>query len=76
MPAVAALYRYPLKGFTPEACERLTVLASGAVALDRVLGLAFAGVNGPTRGSWYDPHGFVVLKNTPRPDTLERFPQG
>ena len=65
MSAVAALYRYPVKGMTPEPRDRLTVLDSGAIAGDRVLGLAFAGVHGPTRGSWYDPRRFVVLKNTP-----------
>jgi len=26
MPRVVALYRYPVKGFTPEACEVLDVL--------------------------------------------------
>ena len=26
MPHVVALYRYPLKGFTPEECKTLTVL--------------------------------------------------
>jgi hypothetical protein len=29
MPHVAALYRYPVKGFTPEECDTLTVLAEG-----------------------------------------------
>jgi hypothetical protein len=39
MPRVAALYRYPVKGFTPEECETLTVLDAGRIAGDRVLGL-------------------------------------
>ena len=42
MPRVAALYRYPVKGFTPEACATLTVLDEGRIAGDRVLGLRFA----------------------------------
>ena len=42
MPQVAALYRYPLKGFTPEACETLSILPSGRVSGDRVLGVRFA----------------------------------
>jgi uncharacterized protein len=42
MPRVAALYRYPVKGFTPEACETLTVLDEGRIAGDRVLGIRFA----------------------------------
>ena len=37
MPRVVALYRYPLKGFTPEHCTALTVLPEGRVAGDRVL---------------------------------------
>ena len=41
MPRVAALYRYPVKGFTPEACETLTVL-DGRIAGDRVLGIRSA----------------------------------
>ena len=32
MPRVVALYRYPVKGFTPETCGRLTVLEEGRVA--------------------------------------------
>ena len=42
MPRVVALYRYPLKGFTPEHCNALTVLPEGRVAGDRVLALRFA----------------------------------
>ena len=38
MPRVTALYRYPVKGFTPESCEVLTVLEEGRIAGDRVLG--------------------------------------
>jgi len=42
MPHVAALYRYPVKGFTPEECDTLTVLDDGRIAGDRVLGIRFA----------------------------------
>ena len=42
MPRVAALYRYPVKGFTPEECETLTVRDDGRIAGDRVLGIRFA----------------------------------
>src|SRR5262249_44611445 len=42
MPHVAALYRYPVKGFTPEECDTLTVLDDGRIAGDRVLGLRCA----------------------------------
>jgi uncharacterized protein YcbX len=37
-PRVAALYRYPVKGFTREACDALDILPGGRVAGDRVLG--------------------------------------
>ncbi len=64
MPRVSALYRYPVKGFTPETCESLTVLAEGRVAGDRVLGLRFA--DSPTPGdAWSRKHEFVALMNTP-----------
>ena len=39
---VTALYRYPVKGFTPQPCESLTVQADGRVAGDRVLAVRFA----------------------------------
>ncbi|MGC0249841.1 MOSC domain-containing protein [Pseudactinotalea sp. Z1748] len=42
MPHVAALYRYPVKGFTPEAREQLTIQPDGRVAGDRVLAFRFA----------------------------------
>ncbi|WP_338034654.1 MOSC domain-containing protein [Leucobacter triazinivorans] len=42
MPQVAALFRYPVKGFTPESPDRLTVQRDGRVAGDRVLAFRFA----------------------------------
>jgi uncharacterized protein YcbX len=42
MPQVVALYRYPVKGFTPEMCEVVDVLDEGRIAGDRVLGFRFA----------------------------------
>lgn len=42
MPAVAALYRYPVKGFTPEVCEQIVVDDDGRVEGDRVLAFRFA----------------------------------
>jgi hypothetical protein len=65
MPAVAALYRYPVKGMTPEPRDRLTVLDSGAIAGDRVLGLLRADAGPPVRGGWWPKQRFVVLMNTP-----------
>ena len=47
MPRVVALYRYPLKGFTPEKCDTLTVLSEGRIAGDQVLGIRFADTEAP-----------------------------
>jgi uncharacterized protein len=40
MPRVVALYRYPLKGFTPEKCDTLTVLSEGRIAVTGFSGFA------------------------------------
>lgn len=63
-PRVVALYRYPLKGFTPEVCARLTVLESDRIAGDRVLALRFA--DAPVApDAWCRKYHGVVLANTP-----------
>jgi len=64
VPQVVALYRYPVKGFTPERCETLTVLDEGRVAGDRTLGFRFANVAVPDE-TWSKKYDFVVLANTP-----------
>jgi len=64
MPRVAALYRYPLKGFTPEECETLTVLADGRIAGDRVLGIRFADTAAADE-AWSKKTAMVALMNTP-----------
>ena len=64
MPRVAALFRYPVKGFTPEACKSLTVLDEGRIAGDRVLGIRFAN-SGVADHAWSKKHEFVALVNTP-----------
>ena len=64
MAHVAALYRYPVKGFTPEECETLTVLDEGRVAGDRVLGIRFADTEAAD-DAWSRKHGMVALINTP-----------
>ena len=64
MPKVVALYRYPVKGFTPERCERITVLPGGRVAGDRVFNFRFA--DAPVADSvWCRKYHGVVLVNTP-----------
>ena len=64
MPHVAALYRYPIKGFTPESRESLTVLPSGRVAGDRVLGVRFAD-SVAADNDWSPKREMLVLMNTP-----------
>jgi uncharacterized protein len=64
MTQIVALYRYPLKGFTPEACEALTVLPEGRVAGDRALAFRFAD-SGLPESAWSRKYGHVVLANTP-----------
>jgi uncharacterized protein YcbX len=60
MPAVVALYRYPVKGFTPEACNTLTVLSEGRIAGDRILAFRFANSRLPD-AAWSRKHECVVL---------------
>jgi len=64
MPRVAALYRYPVKGFTPEECDTLTVLADGRIAGDRVLGIRFADTAAADE-AWSKKTAMVALMNTP-----------
>jgi uncharacterized protein YcbX len=70
MPRVVALYRYPVKGFTPEACVALNALPEGRIARDRVLGFRFADSSAPD-GGWSKKHEFVALVNTPGLARLE-----
>lgn len=64
MARVVALYRYPVKGFAPEACETLTVLEEGRIAGDRVLAFRFANA-GVADSEWGRKQECVVLMNTP-----------
>jgi len=61
---VVALYRYPVKGFTPEERETLTVLGEGRIAGDRVLAFRFANSGAPD-SAWRKKQECVVLMNTP-----------
>ncbi len=64
MAKVTALYRYPVKGFTPEPVEHITVLPGGRVAGDRVLNFRFADAPAADTAWCRKSHG-VVLANTP-----------
>lgn len=62
--AVTALFRYPVKGFTPEPVDHITVLSGGRVAGDRVLNFRFA--DAPVADTaWCRKYHGVVLANTP-----------
>ena len=61
---VAALYRYPVKGLTPESCEALEVLPEGRIAGDRALAFRFADSGLPPE-AWSRKYGFAVLVNAP-----------
>ncbi len=64
MAQVVALYRYPVKGLTSEACDTLTVLQEGRIAGDRALGFRFASSRVPDE-AWSSKYEFVALVNTP-----------
>ena len=70
MARVVALYRYPVKGLTPEACDALTVLKEGRIAGDRALGFRFASCTAPDE-AWTKKYEFVALVNTPGIARLE-----
>ncbi len=65
MPTVTALYRYPVKGFTPEKCESLTVLPSGWVQGDRAFVFRFADAAPPNESGWRPKTNYAVLMNVP-----------
>lgn len=54
MPHVSALYRYPVKGFTPERREALVVQDDGRIAGDRVLAFRFADAATPEQQDGLD----------------------
>lgn len=61
---VAALFRYPVKGFTREECDVLEVLPGGRIAGDRVLGLRLN--DSPALDdAWSTKLEFVAVVNTP-----------
>lgn len=47
MARVVSLFRHPIKGFTPESVDSLTVQADGRIAGDRVLAFRFAEATAP-----------------------------
>ncbi len=71
-PTVAALYRYPIKGMTPEPMQRVSLEAGGTMPFDR----AYAIENGPGRFDPDDPRhlpkiNFVMLMRNERLASLD-----
>lgn len=62
---VSALYRYPIKGLTPEPRSELVVQDDGRVAGDRVLAFRFAGATEPEDAdgldSWPKSRGLALM---------------
>ena len=70
MSRVAALYRYPIKGFTAEPRDSLSILPRGRVVGDRVLAVRFADTAAPD-DAWSPKAGMLVVMNTPGLARLE-----
>ena len=70
MPRIVALYRYPVKGFTPEERETLAVRNEGRIVGDRALAFRFANAGMPD-DAWSRKQECVVLMNTPGLARLE-----
>jgi len=68
-PAVAALYRYPVKSFTPERPDEIRVLASSRIEGDRVLAILLGDAGEPQAqangGDWWPKPLCVTLMSTP-----------
>ncbi|MSQ07945.1 MAG: MOSC domain-containing protein [Dehalococcoidia bacterium] len=65
LPRIIALYRHPVKGFTPEQRESLTVMPNGRVSGDRVLVFRYADAPQPNELGWMPKANYAVLSNTP-----------
>ena len=62
MPIVKALYRYPIKGLSPQAMTRVDLEAGGAVPLDRVFAFARPGAPiDPAEPKWAKKSLFLML---------------
>ncbi|MDA0271544.1 MAG: MOSC domain-containing protein [Chloroflexi bacterium] len=66
---VAALYRYPVKSFTPEPRSALRVTERGRIEGDRLFGLLLGDAPPPdltvTDGEWWPKAAFVTLMTAP-----------
>ena len=62
---VTALYRHPVKSFTPERREQLSLTADGRVQGDHVLAFRLADVAPPDDLEWRRKHNYIALATTP-----------
>lgn len=62
MITVSGLYRYPVKGFTPERCDRLLVQEDGRVRGDRALVFGFANAADLDDATWPKSRGLALMK--------------
>jgi hypothetical protein len=62
---VTALHRHPVKSFTPERMERLSVMPDGRVAGDRVLAFRLGDVAPADDLEWRRKSNYIALANTP-----------
>ena len=62
MPHLTAIYRYPIKGLSPQALTQIALEAGGAFAFDRVFALARAGgAVDPSAPKWAKKSEFLML---------------
>jgi len=62
---VTNLHRHPVKSFTPEPLNRLSVSPDGRISGDRVLAFRLADVAPPEDVEWRRKHNYIALANTP-----------
>ena len=61
MPTIQAIYRYPIKGLSPESLPRVEIEAGGPFPFDRVFALARPGAPiDPERPAWAKKGSFVM----------------
>lgn len=63
--SITSLYRHPVKSFTPEKLDHLSITADGRVNGDRVLAFRLGGVAPADDIEWRQKHNYLALVNTP-----------
>jgi uncharacterized protein YcbX len=71
MPTIARIYRYPVKGMSPEPLRKVSVKAGEGLPLDRKLALARPGAPfDPEQPAWLSKRHFLMLMTDERLATL------